>query len=67
MGYIEFVDIPSVKKALAMDGEKLLGIPVMVQLTESEKNRMAEALAQQLQPQVLFININYVEKNQRKR
>jgi len=43
VGYVEFVDIESVPKALALTGTVLLGIPVFVQLTESEKNRRAAA------------------------
>lgn len=38
---MEFHEEESVQKALAMTGQKLLGIPVMVQLTEAEKNRLA--------------------------
>jgi len=41
VGYVEFYEEESVQKALAMTGQKLLGIPVMVQLTEAEKNRLA--------------------------
>ncbi|KAI8337011.1 hypothetical protein BC941DRAFT_452649 [Chlamydoabsidia padenii] len=41
VGYIEFYDESSVQTALAMSGQKLLGIPVNVQLTEAEKNRLA--------------------------
>ncbi|RUS20336.1 hypothetical protein BC937DRAFT_95466 [Endogone sp. FLAS-F59071] len=41
VGYVEFHEEESVQKALAMTGQKLLGIPVMVQLTEAEKNRLA--------------------------
>jgi RNA-binding protein 39 len=46
VGYVEFYDIESVPKAIAMTGQKLLGIPVIVQLTEAEKNRLAEQAAQ---------------------
>jgi RNA-binding protein 39 len=42
VGYVEFYDIDSVANALVMTGTKLLGIPVIVELTESEKNRRAE-------------------------
>jgi RNA-binding protein 39 len=34
-----------VYKAMEMTGHKLLGIPVIVQLTEAEKNRQARAEA----------------------
>ncbi|RGB27792.1 hypothetical protein C1646_630171, partial [Rhizophagus diaphanus] len=46
VGYVEFYDEESVPKALALTGQKLLGIPVIVQLTEAEKNRQAR-LAEQ--------------------
>lgn len=39
VAYVEFKDTEAVKKAVEMTGEKLLGIPVIVQLTESEKNK----------------------------
>ncbi|ORZ18826.1 hypothetical protein BCR42DRAFT_436152 [Absidia repens] len=41
VGYVEFYDESTVQSALAMSGQKLLGIPVIVQLTEAEKNRLA--------------------------
>ncbi|CAO3663947.1 unnamed protein product [Umbelopsis vinacea] len=41
VGYVEFYEEASVQNALAMSGQKLLGIPVMVQVTEAEKNRLA--------------------------
>ncbi|CAG8518753.1 1287_t:CDS:10 [Paraglomus brasilianum] len=41
VGYVEFYDEESVPKALALSEQKLLGIPVVVQLTEAEKNRQA--------------------------
>ncbi len=46
IGYVEFVDEQAVKKALAMNGERLCGIPVIVELTETEKNRLAEEAAE---------------------
>jgi RNA-binding protein 39 len=39
--YVEFYDYESVQRAVDLSGEKLLGIPVSVQLTEAEKNRLA--------------------------
>src|SRR6185369_10068766 len=39
VGYVEFKDKDSVTAAMQLTGQKLLGIPVIVQLTESEKNR----------------------------
>ena len=41
-GYIEFYDEVSVPTAILMTGEKLLGIPIIVSYTETEKNRQAE-------------------------
>ncbi|ORZ25343.1 hypothetical protein BCR42DRAFT_385988 [Absidia repens] len=41
VGYVEFYDESTVQSALAMSGQKLLGIPVNVQLTEAGKNRLA--------------------------
>ncbi|KAG1454606.1 hypothetical protein G6F56_007280 [Rhizopus delemar] len=42
-GYVEFYDETSVQNALSLSGQKLLGIPVLVQLSEAEKNRLAMA------------------------
>lgn len=39
VGYVEFKDEESVAAALQLTGQKLLGIPVIVQPTEAEKNR----------------------------
>ncbi|OAA78421.1 Splicing factor, CC1-like protein [Akanthomyces lecanii RCEF 1005] len=41
VGYVEFKDEDSVTAALQLTGQKLLGIPVIVQVTEAEKNRQA--------------------------
>lgn len=41
MGYVEFKDEESVQKAIQLTGQKLLGIPIIAQLTEAEKNRQA--------------------------
>ncbi|KAI8059639.1 hypothetical protein BC940DRAFT_313241 [Gongronella butleri] len=41
VGYVEFYEQESVAKALELSGQKLAGIPVLVQLTEAEKNRLA--------------------------
>lgn len=42
IGYIEFYDEDSVPKALNMTGHKLEGIPIIIELTETEKNRIAQ-------------------------
>ena len=41
MGYVEFKDEESVAKAIELTGQQLLGIPIIAQLTEAEKNRQA--------------------------
>jgi RNA-binding protein 39 len=45
VAYVEFYSMESVAKAIAMTGQKLLGIPVIVQPTEAEKNRIAAQAA----------------------
>ncbi|KAK3838491.1 MAG: hypothetical protein JOS17DRAFT_730290 [Linnemannia elongata] len=49
VGYVEFYDEDSVVKAIALTGQKLLGIPVIAKHTESEKNRLALQAASQAQ------------------
>jgi hypothetical protein len=41
VGYVEFKNEESVQAAIQMTGQKLLGIPIIAQLTEAEKNRQA--------------------------
>jgi RNA-binding protein 23/39 len=41
VGYVEFRSEDSVPAAIGMTGQKLLGIPIIAQLTEAEKNRQA--------------------------
>lgn len=41
VGYVEFKNEESVKKAIDLTGQQLMGIPVIVSLTEAEKNRQA--------------------------
>ena len=41
MGYVEFKQEESVQPAIQLTGQKLLGIPIIAQLTEAEKNRQA--------------------------
>ncbi|KAI9291611.1 splicing factor, CC1-like protein [Neoconidiobolus thromboides FSU 785] len=43
VGYVEFYTVSSVDPAIALSGQKLLGIPIIVQASEAEKNRYAEA------------------------
>ncbi len=41
VAYVEFENKESVQKAINLTGNKLLGIPIIVQYTESEKNRQS--------------------------
>ncbi|KAI9932193.1 hypothetical protein MW887_009703 [Aspergillus wentii] len=41
VGYVEFKSEDSVLPAIQLTGQKLLGIPIIAQLTEAEKNRQA--------------------------
>ena len=41
VGYVEFKQEESVQAAIQLTGQKLLGIPIIAQLTEAEKNRQA--------------------------
>ncbi|MCJ1409786.1 hypothetical protein MMC19_003869 [Ptychographa xylographoides] len=41
VGYVEFKQEESVQPAIQLTGQKLLGIPIIAQLTEAEKNRQA--------------------------
>lgn len=41
VGYVEFKQEESVPQAIQLTGQKLLGIPIIAQLTEAEKNRQA--------------------------
>ncbi|KAL3481965.1 hypothetical protein BJX99DRAFT_217889 [Aspergillus californicus] len=43
VGYVEFKDESSVAPAIQLTGQKLLGIPIISQLTEAEKNRQARS------------------------
>lgn len=45
VAYVEFVEEASVPKAISLTGQKLCGIPVIIELTETEKNRLAEEAA----------------------
>jgi len=45
IAYVEFKDLSSVPLALALNGEKLCGVPLNIQPTQAEKNRIAAAMA----------------------
>jgi RNA-binding protein 39 len=44
-GYVEYYEEQSVPLAILMSGEKLLGLPILISYTETEKNRRAEVEA----------------------
>ena len=50
VAYVEFRSEECVPIAVSMTGQKLLGVPIIVEITETEKNRIAEeaAIAQYL-------------------
>jgi len=43
IAYVEFKDLESVPLALGLNGQRLLGVPIVVQPTQSEKNKVAAA------------------------
>lgn len=45
IAYVEFVDIESVGKAIAITGTRLCGVPLVVQHSQAEKNRLAQQTA----------------------
>ncbi|EDV29072.1 uncharacterized protein TRIADDRAFT_37071 [Trichoplax adhaerens] len=47
IAYVEFRLVDSVDKALKLNGTKVEGIPIMIQRTQSEKNKIAALQAQQ--------------------
>ncbi|RZF34761.1 hypothetical protein LSTR_LSTR007813 [Laodelphax striatellus] len=44
IAYIEFKDPESVPLALGLNGQKLLGVPIIVQQTQAEKNRAGNSM-----------------------
>lgn len=38
---MEFADVSSVSLAMGLNGQKLLGVPIIVQQSQAEKNRLA--------------------------
>lgn len=44
IAYIEFKDPESVALALGLSGQRLLGVPIVVQHTQAEKNRLGNAM-----------------------
>uniref|UniRef100_A0A4W4DYT3 RRM domain-containing protein n=1 Tax=Electrophorus electricus TaxID=8005 RepID=A0A4W4DYT3_ELEEL len=45
IAYVEFVEATSVPLAIGLTGQKLLGVPIIVQASQAEKNRAAAAAA----------------------
>lgn len=45
IAYIEFADTESVPLAMGLTGQKLLGVPILVQASQAEKNRLSMAPA----------------------
>jgi RNA-binding protein 39 len=43
IAYVEFYEVDAVPLAMALAGEKLMGVPIIVQHTQAEKNRAAQA------------------------
>jgi RNA-binding protein 39 len=43
VGYVEFYHEDSVPKAIAMTGQKLLGIPIIIHTSDAERNRVGES------------------------
>lgn len=41
IAYVEFQEVASVSLAMGLNGQKLLGVPIMVQQSQAEKNRLA--------------------------
>lgn len=45
VAYVEFYEEETVRVALKLSGQKVLGVPMIVELTETEKNRIAQEAA----------------------
>uniref|UniRef100_UPI00398F5111 RNA-binding protein 39-like n=1 Tax=Pristiophorus japonicus TaxID=55135 RepID=UPI00398F5111 len=48
IAYVEFYDIASVALAIALSGQRLLGVPIIVQASQAEKNRPTATASNQL-------------------
>eukprot|EP00049_Salpingoeca_infusionum_P027054 m.30019 g.30019 ORF g.30019 m.30019 type:complete len:558 (-) comp9230_c0_seq2:1138-2811(-) len=49
VAYAEFIDVQTVPKALSLTGQRLLGAPIVILVSQAEKNRLAEEKAKQEQ------------------
>ncbi|XP_051882940.1 RNA-binding protein 39-like [Pristis pectinata] len=47
IAYVEFYDIDSVSRAIGLSGKKLLGVPIIIQASQAEKNRPDPGLGPQ--------------------
>lgn len=52
IGYVEFKSIELVNKAIALSGTIVMGLPIMIQLTESERNKIGPSSSLHLPPGV---------------
>ncbi|GAB1525925.1 RNA recognition motif protein [Rhizoctonia solani] len=52
IGYVEFKNIDLVNKAIALSGTIVMGLPIMIQLTESERNKIGPSSSLHLPPGV---------------
>ncbi|CAG2069440.1 unnamed protein product, partial [Timema podura] len=50
IAYVEFKDPDSVPLAMGLSGQKLLGIPIIVQHTQAEKNRAGNSMPNMILP-----------------
>jgi len=71
IAYIEFRDVDSVEKAISKTGQRILGVPIIVKLTQAEKNRMplvipsqGAAIIPQSGPMKLYIGSLHVNINE---
>ncbi|CAF0800667.1 unnamed protein product [Adineta ricciae] len=56
VAYVEFRDLACVQAALALSGEKVLGIPIIIKPSNAEKNRLAAQAAQATAAQNALLN-----------
>lgn len=57
IGYVEFRTIDMVEKALNLTGTVVMGLPIMVQLTESERNKLHPGDGYELVFVVFFLSL----------
>lgn len=59
VAYVEFVDIKSVSQALGLTGHRMNGVPIVVQETMSEKNRVVKQDEHTVQDGYFKMNTKY--------